>query len=626
MKTGKAPGFDSVCSEHVKYGGACLLGHLHKLFNYILETKHVPKGMKLGVVVTLQKDAKKSSTDPNNYRGITLLPILYKIMENLILARIKESFVATDTVFPDPLQNAYQKSLSCVNLSMTLQECIRFNVERGSKVYAAFLDTSKAFDVVWHQGLFVKLHEAGISDALWQVIVAAYSGMESQVRVNGTLSRRFVVRQSVRQGGVLSPLLYVLFIDGLIKQLRASGIGAYVGDIYCGILVQADDVALLSLTPNDLQYMLDICFQYSINWRYKLNATKTKIIVFGETIRMYNKLCKLRQFKLGANLVEETLSIKHVGVILTKMLDSKDIVHNACQKGRGSFAAIVGFGARSHSLNPITAGKLYKQVIIPTVLYGAELWGHLPAREILELERMQRLCLKVSQGLRKTTRSDMCHSLLGMPRISAFVDKSALLFVQRLCSLPEHAVSKMVFVHRLAQTDIPRADNRSVVYHLVSLMESYGLSESIINFKDNGEFPTKAAWRAKVMDVLVQSERQAFMLRTMHDPDFTRFHQIQPDCFTPCAAWVAAKVIPDSLPLFSFIVKLIVSPPESTVPGSEPRLCELCGLTYSDSMTHRVVMCSSFCDVREQFWDFVTDKFPLEVARYLHNLPDDELC
>lgn len=119
---------------------------------------------------------------------------------------------------------------------------------------------------------------------------------------------------------MLSLFLYVLYIDGLIRQMRNSGLGAYAGDVYCGILVQADDVVLLALTPNDLQKMLDICFQYSVSGRYKLNDIKTKTLVFGESVRVYNRLCKQRQFKLGQNIVSEVKSIKHVGIMFTKML------------------------------------------------------------------------------------------------------------------------------------------------------------------------------------------------------------------------------------------------------------------------------------------------------------------
>ena len=622
LKKGKAPGFDGVESEHIKYGGAALLSHLHRLFNGILSVKYVPKNMKLGTVITLLKDPKKSHTDPNNYRGISLLPIVYKVLENLFLVRLQNAISESEVVFPDPLQNAYRKNVSCVNLSLALQECVRYNVERGSKVYACFLDTSKAFDVVWHPGLFVKLRELGISDALWHVIVSAYTGMESQVRVNGLFSRRFPVLQSVRQGGVLSPTLYLLYINGLIEELRASGLGCYMEDIYCGVLVQADDVALLALSPNHLQKMINICYEYSIKWRYRLNPSKTQTMVFGETMHTYKRLSRLRHFKLGDTVLKEVQSVKHVGIILNRSLDTKDIAENACQKGRGSFAAVVGFGARTVALNPLTSGKVYRQVVIPSTLYGAELWCNLTNGQSEDLEKMQRFCLKVAQGLIRTTRSDMCHTLLGMPRISAFIDKSILLFLQRLCKLPENAISKQVFVRRLEQVLDEGPRGPSVVAHLVTLADKYGLSDSVTTFRQSGVFPGKAAWKRMVIDTLVNSEKELYYLRTSTDSDFVRFHKINPDCFTPSVVWAAAKGIPDSLELFRFLVKLTVEPLSAQ---RDVTLCEFCGTLFADCLLHRVATCCEFDCEREKFWGFITDNFPIDVPVGLHNLPDDEL-
>ena len=77
--------------------------------------------------------------------------------------------------------------------------------------------------------------------------------MESRVRLDGLPSHWFPVKQSVRQGGVLSPMFHNTYINGLLLELRHSGLGAYIGPVYCGVVAQADDIALIALTPLDLQ-------------------------------------------------------------------------------------------------------------------------------------------------------------------------------------------------------------------------------------------------------------------------------------------------------------------------------------------------------------------------------------
>ena len=126
LKNGKAAGHDLVTDEHLKYGGEALYRHLATLFNVMLCCSHVP----------------------SNYRGITLLPVIYKLLESVILGRIKRFIKFNSIQFPDPLQCAYPKRLSSLHASFIFQEVINYNVERGSKVYVCLLDTSKAFDVV----------------------------------------------------------------------------------------------------------------------------------------------------------------------------------------------------------------------------------------------------------------------------------------------------------------------------------------------------------------------------------------------------------------------------------------------------------------------------------------------
>ena len=109
--------------------------------------------------------------------------------------------------------------------------------------------TFLTFDTVWHTGLMYKLYHMGVTGMTWLILYKMYSGLKSAVYWNNRISNWFPVEQGVRQGGILSPLLYLVYIDGLIKKLRASGAGCCFQGCYVGTLVLADDVVLLSNTP-----------------------------------------------------------------------------------------------------------------------------------------------------------------------------------------------------------------------------------------------------------------------------------------------------------------------------------------------------------------------------------------
>ena len=133
------------------------------------------------------------------------------------------------------------------------------------------LDAASAFDHVWQDGLFYKLFNVGINGRLWRVLRSAYSNVRSCVSFNGILSRWFDVCQSVRQGGVLSAWLYVIFMNALPDTLENNNIIAFIGDLY-GCPMQADDVALVALTKDDLNKMMTIIY-ISYNYRSRLNPS-----------------------------------------------------------------------------------------------------------------------------------------------------------------------------------------------------------------------------------------------------------------------------------------------------------------------------------------------------------------
>ena len=150
----------------------------------------------------------------------------------------------------------------------------------------AFLDAKKTFDTVWHQGLFCKLHQYGLTNDLWFLLFYWYKHLSSSVRWNGNFSRQFPINQGVRQVALLSPLFYSIFINDFLVQLEIPNLGLFIDSIYCGVLVYADDIALIATSAEDLQTMINRCVSYGFLWRYSFNASKSVIMVRGESHRL----------------------------------------------------------------------------------------------------------------------------------------------------------------------------------------------------------------------------------------------------------------------------------------------------------------------------------------------------
>ena len=195
----------------------------------------------------------------------------------------------------------------------SLKECIYYFTSQGSSVYTAFLDCSKGFDMVNHHGLFTKLINRGIPLCFLNLLIYWYSNLTSLVKWNGVFSETFRVYSGVRQGGVLSPHLFALYIDDLISELRGLNNGCHVLDLFLACIVYADDICLLAPCRSALQLLLNTCVTYGLRWCLTYNPSKSKVMYFGKgthstTFTMYGKNLEFvdrTHLKLPKNLLPE---------------------------------------------------------------------------------------------------------------------------------------------------------------------------------------------------------------------------------------------------------------------------------------------------------------------------------
>ena len=121
------------------------------------------------------------------------------------------------------------------------------------------MDLSKAFDLVEWVKLFTILQEKEVSPVFLRILLFIYRNQYCDVKWNSSYSHRFPVLNGVRQGAVSSPLLFSVYIDGLLRQLRNSGLGCYVDQFFFGCLGYADDLLIMSASRSGLQAMVEIC-------------------------------------------------------------------------------------------------------------------------------------------------------------------------------------------------------------------------------------------------------------------------------------------------------------------------------------------------------------------------------
>ena len=230
MKSGKCADGDGLTAEHFQNAPFSILTQLTALFNHMLKHSTIPKQFKSGFIIPVIKDNQGNHGDVSNYRPITISPVLSKLFEHL-LKIIFATHLSTSTY-----QFGFKKKNSTVHSLHCLRETMSYYINNGSSVYCSFLDASKAFDRLVHAGLFLKLMDRQIPLIFLQIIITWHEGIYCRVKWDDHYSEWFPVLAGVRQGGVLSPDYYCIYIDDLIYILKQMRIGCHFINLFAAAL------------------------------------------------------------------------------------------------------------------------------------------------------------------------------------------------------------------------------------------------------------------------------------------------------------------------------------------------------------------------------------------------------
>ena len=189
-----------------KWGGCDLTEFLTSFLNYIISTKKVSAVLKEGILTPIFK--KGDTSDPGNYRGITVTPVLLKILEHILNARHNEIFISTQS----RLQRGFTEGCSSLNAAVILTECVLEASHNKQDLWVTTLDTQKAFDVVDHGSLLRRLYLDGIEGDDWLLVRDMYSDCSSRIKWAGGISHPINITQGVRQGGGV--------IHGPLQEIR----------------------------------------------------------------------------------------------------------------------------------------------------------------------------------------------------------------------------------------------------------------------------------------------------------------------------------------------------------------------------------------------------------------------
>ena len=274
LNNNKAVDVMGLTSEHFKLGGCDLISFLTAFLNYIISTKKVSAILKEGTLTPIYK--KGDNSDPGNYRGITVTPVLLKILEHIMNARHNEIFSTTQS----RLQRGFTEGCSSLNAAVILTECILESANNKQDLWITTLDTQKAFDVVDHNSLLRRLYLDGVQGDDWLLLKDLYTDCSSRIKWAGGLSHPINIRQGVRQGGVLSTSHYKRYNNPLLLHLEQKYSGANIGSINIPHVTVADDLCVISTEQSEAQAMVWDVEENAGRERFFINPLKSHTLKY----------------------------------------------------------------------------------------------------------------------------------------------------------------------------------------------------------------------------------------------------------------------------------------------------------------------------------------------------------
>ena len=284
-----------------------ILPLLSKLFNCILISGKYPKCWTEGIITTLHKKGDQSS--PDNYRGITISSCLGKLFCSVLNNRLK-TFCNENSIIDDR-QSGFRKrgrTSNNVFIIKTLYE--KYCLDSNQKLYACFIDFQKTFDSVWHEALLLKLLRSGVGGPFYILLKNMYENVTASVRCGHKLSHIFSIQRGVKQGDILSPLLFNIFVNDMIGLFSEGDCNPpMLNKEKVGCLMYADDLVILSTSKIGLKSSLLKLNTYCDKWKLNVNFSKSKIMCFSKQGTISKD-----SFKVKDQILEEVKSYPYLGL------------------------------------------------------------------------------------------------------------------------------------------------------------------------------------------------------------------------------------------------------------------------------------------------------------------------
>eukprot|EP00732_Lithocolla_globosa_P002453 Lithocolla_globosa_v1_NODE_1612_length_2444_cov_4.514417.p1 type:complete len:535 gc:universal NODE_1612_length_2444_cov_4.514417:2019-415(-) len=361
-----------------------------------------------------------------------------KILNNRLTDWVEKSGLINDE------QNGFRSLRGCLDHCFSLISIIKNRLSSGLSTFCCFVDFQKAFDSVNHDGLWFKLLSMNVGGLMFKSIQSLYTGAVSAIRLNGMLTEWFPIENGVKQGCLLSPLLFSLYINDLISLLNDSKRGIHIDNterICC--LFYADDIVLIAETADDLQELLNISHSWCQKWRMFINKKKTNVVHFRPKGSSHIET----DFFFGPLTLEFKPEYIYLGILLSEHLDLEKSVKRLCSAAHRALALLCNKSRLAGGFPLDVFDHLYYCMVVPVMDYGAEILGDVGIEHVNMVHH--RACRAFLWVPRKTANAAIEGEMGWTPPIVRR-KTSMIRYWERLIKLPADRITHRIFKWNLS--------------------------------------------------------------------------------------------------------------------------------------------------------------------------------
>jgi hypothetical protein len=432
LKLGKTPGRNGIRNRALKHLPKRAVNLLVLIFNAVLCIHHFPSVWKHTRVISILKPGKDPA-QPTSYRPISLLDTIGKLFEKILLIRILHEVGERGLLRNE--QFGFRPRHSTSLQLARLVERITRNFGEKRLTGAVFLDVAKAFDTVWIDGLLYKLTILNFPSYLVHTISSYLRGRTFEASFLSATSSRRGIRAGVAQGGLISPVLFSLYVNDIPTPSHHVELALY-----------ADDTAVIATSrkPTLLVSYLDSYLsdlqRWLSEWRIAISVSKSSAMIFARAGRRF---IQPRPVSLFGEPIQWVATTRYLGVTLDRRLTWSPHIHQISRRTAQRMGMLGPLLNRRSELSIRNGVLLYKQVIRPLMDYACPVWRSAVRSHVRRLQVLQFKCLRLITGAPWYLRNRQIHEDLDVPLFADHIRALTARFDSRLTDVENPLVRQL---------------------------------------------------------------------------------------------------------------------------------------------------------------------------------------